>query len=79
MGLWKQPLPDVRKFLTFCCTYAEVANITAHGHHSTGEKFLLPELPPKSVCFGIFFQMAHAQLAQLGFTFNLELIGEHIN
>ena len=30
VGLWKQPLPDVRKFLTSGHACAEVTNITAH-------------------------------------------------
>ena len=45
-GLWKQPLPDVRKFLTSGCEYAELTNITAHAHNGffsftapLGEKF----------------------------------------
>ena len=33
-GLWKQPLPDVRKFLTSGCACAEVTNITAHAHNN---------------------------------------------
>ena len=32
-GLWKQPLPDVRKFLTSGRACAEVTNITAHAHN----------------------------------------------
>ena len=31
--LWKQPLPEVRKFLTSGCACAEVTNITAHAHN----------------------------------------------
>ena len=45
-GLWKQPLPDVRKFLTSGRACAEVTNITAHAHNGflsltapLGEKF----------------------------------------
>ena len=45
-GLWKQPLPDVRKFLTSGRACAEVTNITAHAHNRflsltapLGEKF----------------------------------------
>ena len=45
-GLWKQPLPDVRKFLTSGRACAEVTNITAHDHNGflsltapLGEKF----------------------------------------
>ena len=32
-GMWKQPLPDVRKFLTSSHACAEVTNITAHAHN----------------------------------------------
>ena len=32
-GLWKQPLPHVRKFLTSGRACAEVTNITAHAHN----------------------------------------------
>ena len=45
-GFWKQPLPDVRKFLTSGRACAEVTNITAHAHNvflsltaPLGEKF----------------------------------------
>ena len=45
-GLWKQPLPDVRKFLTSGRACAKVTNITAHAHNGflsltapLGEKF----------------------------------------
>ena len=31
-GLWRQPLPDVRKFRTSGHACAEVTNITAHAH-----------------------------------------------
>ena len=51
-GLWKQPLPDVRQFLTFGRACAEVTNITAHAHN--GGKILLPELSPESGFFGMF-------------------------
>ena len=59
--LWKQQLPDVRKFLTFGLACAEVTNITAHAHNGflslttpLGGKSLLPELSPESGFFGMF-------------------------
>ena len=60
-GLWKQPLPDVRKFLTSGRECAEVTIsllilITdfCPSPLPTGGNVLLPELSPESGFFGMF-------------------------
>ena len=55
--------PDVRKFRTSGYACAEVTNITAHAHNGglsltapLGRKSLLPEVPPESGFFGLFWK-----------------------
>ena len=59
--LWRQTLPDVRKFRTSGLAWAEVTNITAHSHN----RFLSPtaplgtkrpELSPECGFFGLFWK-----------------------
>ena len=59
--LWRQTLPDVRKFRTSGLAWAEVTNITAHSHNRflsptapLGTK--LPELSPECGFFGLFWK-----------------------
>ena len=60
-GLWKQPLPDVRKFLTSGRACAEVTNITAHAHNvflsltaPLGKKFYFLSSLQRVACLGCF-------------------------
>ena len=60
-GLWKQPLPDVRKFLTSGRSCAKVTNITAHAHNGflsltapLGEKFYFPSSLQRVASLGCF-------------------------
>ena len=60
-GLWKQPLPDVRKFLTSGRACAKVTNITAHAHNGflsltapLGEKFYFPSSLQSVASLGCF-------------------------
>ena len=76
-GLWKQPLPDVRKFLTSGRACAEVTNITAHSHNGflsltapLGKKFYFLSSLQRVASLDVL-KMHH--FAQLGFTDNLEL------
>ena len=80
-GPWKQPLPDVRKFLTSGRACAVVTNITAHARNGflsfttpLGERvyFLSSEWLLWDVS-----KMHH--FTQLGFTDNLELTEEDSN
>ena len=75
-GLWKQPLPDVRKFLTSGRACAEVTNITAHAHNGflsltapLGEKFYFLSSLQRVASLDVL-KMYH--FTQLGFTDNLE-------
>ena len=76
-GLWKQPLPDVRKFLTSGRACAEAANMTTHAHNGflsltapLGEKFYFLSSLQRVGCF---------ENAPLGFTDDLELKKEDSN
>ena len=82
-GLWKQPLPDARKFRTSGHACAEVTNITAHAHNG----FLSLTAPLRKKFY--FLSSLH-WMASLGcfentdFTWlessdNLESKGEEIN
>ena len=60
-GLWRHPLPDIRKFRTSGHACAEVLNITVHAYNGflsltapLGKKILLPELFPENGFFGLF-------------------------
>ena len=60
-GLWKQPLPDVRKFLTSGRACAEVIYITAHAHNGflsltapLGEKFYILSSLQRVASLGCF-------------------------
>ena len=60
-GLWKQPLPDVRNFLTSGRACAKVTNITAHAHNGflsltapPGEKFYFPSSLQRVASLGCF-------------------------
>ena len=82
-GLWKQPLPDVRKFLTSGRACAKVTNITAHAHNGflsltapLGENFTSRALSREWLLWGVF-KMHH--FTQLGFTDNLGLKEEDSN
>ena len=84
-GLWKQPLPDVRKFLTSGRACVEVTNITAHNHNGflsltapLGGKFYFLISLQRVASFGCF-ENAPLQFTQLGFTDNLELKEEDSN
>ena len=77
-GLWKQPLADVRKFLTSGHASAEVTNITAHAHNGFcpsslhwGKNFTSWALSREWLLWAVF--------TQLGFIDNLESKGEDIN
>ena len=58
-GLWKQPLPDVRKFLTSGRACAELTNITAHAHNG-----FLSLTPPQGGKF--YFLSSLQRVAFLG-------------
>ena len=82
-GLWKQPLPDVRKFLTSGRACAKVTNITAHAHNGflsltapLGEKFYFLSSLQRVASWDVL-KMHH--FTQLGFTDNLELKEEDSN
>ena len=75
-GLWKEPLPNVRKFLTSGCACAEVTNITAHAHNGflsltapLGKNFTSWTLSWEWLLWDVL-KMHH--FTQLGFTYNLE-------
>ena len=60
-GLWKQPLPDVRKFLTSGRARAKVTNITAHARNGylslaapLEEKFYFPSSLQRVASLGCF-------------------------
>ena len=80
-GPWKQPLPDVRKFLTSGSACAVVTNITAHAHNGflslttpLGERVYF--LSSEWLLWDVL-KMHH--FTQLGFTDNLELKEEDSN
>ena len=82
-GLSKQPLPDVRNFLTSGHAYEEVTNITAHAQNG----FLSLTAPLGKKCYFLSSLQRVASLGcfentdftQLGSTDNLESKGAHIN
>ena len=82
-GLWRQPLPDVRKFRTSGHACAEVTNITAHAHNGflfltapLGTKFYFLSSLQTVASLGCF---ENTDFTQLGFIDNLESKGEGIN
>ena len=82
-GLWKQPLPDVRKFLTSGHACPEVTNITAHDQNGflsltapLGKKNYFPSSLQRVAFLGSF---ENTDFTQLGFADNLELQGEDID
>ena len=82
-GLWKQPLPDVRKFLTSGHACAEVTDITAHAQKGflsltapPGKQFYFLSSLQRVASLGCF---ENTDFTQLGFTDNLESKGEDIN
>ena len=85
-GLWKQPLPDVIKFLTSGHACAEVTNITAHAHNGflshtalLGKKCYFLSSLPRVASLGCFENKDFTQLGFTGFTDNLESKEEDIN
>ena len=81
--LWKQPLPDVRKFLTSGHACVEDTNITAHAQ--SGFLSLTALLGKKFYFLSSLLRVAsldsfeNTDYTQLGFTDNLESKGEDIN
>ena len=82
-GLWKYPLPDVRKFLISGRACAEVTNITTHAHNGflsltapLGKNFTSWALSREWLLWDVL-KMHH--FAQPGFTDNLELKEEDSN
>ena len=82
-GLWRQPLPDVRKFRTSGDACAEVTNITAHAHNGflsltapLGTKFYFLSSLQTVASLGFF---ENTDFTQLGFIDNLESKGLDIN
>ena len=82
-GLWRQPLPDVRKFRTSGHACAEVTNITAHAYNGflfltapLGTKFYFLSSLQTVASLGCF---ENTDFTQLGFIDNLESKGEDIN
>ena len=85
-GLWKQPLPNVIKFLTSGHACAEVTNITAHAHNGflshtalLGKKCYFLSSLPRVASLGCFENKDFTQLGFTGFTDNLESKEEDIN
>ena len=81
-GLWRQPLPDVRKFRTSGHACAEVTNITAYAHNGflflaapLGTKFYFLSSLQTVASLGCF---ENTDFTQLGFIVKLESKGDGI-
>ena len=77
-GLWKQLLPDVRKFPTSGRAFAGFTTITAHFHALVHNVFFSLTLSSLQRVASLE-SFKNTELSQLGFTDNLELKGEDIN
>ena len=82
-GLWKQPLPDVRKLRTSGHPCAEVTNSTAHAHNGflsltapLGKQFYFLSSLQRVASLGCF---ENTDFTQLVFIDNLESKKEDIN
>ena len=82
-GLWRHPLPYIRKFRTSGHACAEVINITAHAHNGflsltapLGKKFYFLSSLQRMASWGCF---ENTDFTQLEFIDNLESKGEDTN
>ena len=82
-GLWRHPLPDIRKFRTSGHACAEVLNITVHAHNGflsltapLGKKFYFLSSFQRMASLGCF---ENTEFTQLEFIDNLESKREDIN